>query len=91
MIRIDHQRQVFFIRLIHRKRNELKRLCFGLTKEGKRFRKAEIAPVFTKGEFHIFNQQVKILYIPADRASHDQCCIRVWHRAAHCRRELASR
>ena len=72
--------KVFFIGVINGKRNELKRLRFGLVEECQSLGKAKVAPAFAQDRFHVFDQQIEVLDIAADRAGLDWAGICRWIR-----------
>ena len=76
--------KVVLILLIHCDGHEFQRVGVRLRKEGQRLAKAQITPGLTQNRFHVLDQQIEILNVATDRASHDRRRFRrVMHTATH--------
>jgi hypothetical protein len=60
--------KIVLVGFVDGNRHELQRIGFGLIEKGEGFGKSKVAPVFAKLGFHIFNQEVEVLYVATDCA-----------------------
>ena len=72
---LDQLRKIVFVVIVDGQRHELEVLGVGLIKEHQRVGKAEIAPLLTQCFLHVDDQKLKILNVPANRASQDRALV----------------
>ena len=84
----DHAFQkirLVFVKIVDGDGDKFEMFGFGLVKEGQRIRKAQVAPLVAHDFFHVDYQQIKVLYVPTDRAGQDRVRISLdFQTTRHC-------
>ena len=74
---IGDARKIGLVLMINGNRHKFQHRCFGLVQKRSGIFKRKITPAFAKFQFHIVDQQIKILHIARNCARNNRCRFRL--------------